>query len=101
MDFHSKIKIKCLNSPSKLDLNVLDAHPTPHLEIKSINKTIMNKARIMGIGAVISGILIGYFFTRTDVHLLSGILIGLGIGWLITGKFIIDGKSGKSRLRNR
>gem|GEM_PF-791715 len=58
----------------------------------------MNKVRIIGIGSLITGVLIGYFFNRTDVHLLSGILIGLGIGWLITGRFIVDAKTRKSRV---
>lgn len=58
----------------------------------------MNKVRILGIGAIISGILIGYFFTRIDVHLLSGMLIGLGVGWTITGRFLSYGKTGKSRM---
>ncbi|MCB7482278.1 hypothetical protein [Christiangramia sediminis] len=59
----------------------------------------MNKVRILGIGAIISGILIGYFFTRTDVHLLSGMLIGVGVGWVITGRFLSHGKKQKSRVR--
>ncbi|CAL65008.1 hypothetical protein [Christiangramia forsetii] len=61
----------------------------------------MNKVRIIGIAATISGVLIGYFFNRTEVHLLSGILIGLGIGWIISGRFIVNGDTGfrKSRLR--
>ncbi|MFV8225648.1 hypothetical protein [Christiangramia aquimixticola] len=47
----------------------------------------MNKVRLIGIAMMLSGIFIGYLSTRTDLHLLSGILLGLGIGWLITGKF--------------
>ena len=62
--------------------------PYPRIKIQDLKEYIMNKVRIMGIGAIISGILIGYFFTRTDVHLLSGMLIGLGVGWTITGKFM-------------
>lgn len=52
----------------------------------------MNKVRIIGLGAITTGVLIGYFFTRTDVHLLSGMLIGLGIGWTITGRFIVNSR---------
>jgi len=59
----------------------------------------MNKVRVIGVAAVVSGALIGYFFNRTDVHLLSGILIGLGIGWLVTGRFIVNGDTGASKSR--
>ncbi|SDS22631.1 hypothetical protein [Gramella sp. MAR_2010_147] len=60
----------------------------------------MNKVRIVGVGSLIVGIVIGYFFNRTDVHLLSGMLIGLGIGWLITGRFMVDSKVRRSRIRS-
>ena len=61
----------------------------------------MNKVRILGIGMVITGILIGYFFNRTDVHLLSGMLIGLGIGWTITGRFLNSDKAKRSLIRSK
>jgi len=38
----------------------------------------MNKVRIIGIAAIISGVFIGYFFNRTDFLIISGVLIGLG-----------------------
>ena len=61
----------------------------------------MNRVRILGIGMVITGILIGYFFNRTDVHLLSGMLIGLGIGWTITGRFLTSNKANKALIRSK
>jgi uncharacterized membrane protein (UPF0136 family) len=60
----------------------------------------MNKIRIVGIGAVITGVLLGYFFDRTDLHLLSGMLIGLGIGWTITGRVLTGEKVRKSHVRS-
>jgi len=60
----------------------------------------MNKVRIIGIAAIISGVFIGYFFNRTDFLIISGVLIGLGFGWLIKGKFIIDKKIRRSKLRS-
>ncbi|MDR5589234.1 hypothetical protein [Christiangramia sp. SM2212] len=59
----------------------------------------MNKVRIFGIGAIISGILIGYFFPRTDVHIVAGMLVGLGIGWTITGRLMTHPRTRSSRLR--
>ena len=50
---------------------------------------------ISGYGAILFGILIGYFSTRTDLHLFSGILLGLGIGWTITGRFHNNKRSRK------
>ncbi|WP_035715758.1 hypothetical protein [Christiangramia echinicola] len=61
----------------------------------------MNKVRILGLGMVITGILIGYFFNRTEVHLLSGMLIGLGAGWTITGRFLSSYKARKSLIRSK
>ena len=55
----------------------------------------MNKVRLLGLAAIFFGTLIGYFSTRTDFHLFSGILLGLGIGWVITGKFHNDKRSRK------
>ncbi len=60
----------------------------------------MNKVRIGGLGMVITGILIGYFFDRIDIHLLSGMLIGLGTGWLITGRFIVNTGNKKARIKS-
>lgn len=61
---------------------------------------IMNLIRIVGIGVIIAGILLGYFFDRTDVHLLSGVLIGVGIGWTITGKLQTGSAVTESRVRS-
>jgi len=47
----------------------------------------MNKVRLLGLGMIIFGILIGYLSTSTNFHLVSGIMLGLGIGWTITGRF--------------
>lgn len=55
----------------------------------------MNKVRLLGLGTIILGILIGYYSTRTDLHLFSGILLGLGIGWIITGRFHNNKRSRK------
>ncbi|MBT8294996.1 MAG: hypothetical protein KJO51_01115 [Gramella sp.] len=60
----------------------------------------MIKVRILGLGMIISGVLLGYFFSRTDVHLLSGILIGLGVGWTITGRFITGKSVEKDKVRS-
>jgi len=47
----------------------------------------MNKVRLLGLGIIILGILIGYLSTSTNFHLVSGIMLGLGVGWTITGRF--------------
>ncbi len=60
----------------------------------------MNLIRIIGIGTILSGIFLGYFFDRTDVHLLSGVLIGIGVGWTITGKLRTNSIHHKSRVRS-
>ena len=60
----------------------------------------MNKVRISGLGMVIAGIFIGYFFNRIDAHLLSGMLIGVGIGWVITGKLFTATKTKSSTVRS-
>lgn len=60
----------------------------------------MNKVRITGIAMVLTGILIGFYFTRVDLHLFSGMLIGIGTGWVITGRLIVNSKMRKSRVRS-
>jgi len=55
----------------------------------------MNKVRIIGLGVIITGSLAGYFFKNSDVFMFSGMLIGLGIGWIITGKLHIRTKRKK------
>ena len=60
----------------------------------------MIKVRILGLGMIISGVLLGYYFSRTDMHLLSGILIGLGVGWAITGKFVTGKSVEKNKVRS-
>lgn len=47
----------------------------------------MNKVRLLGLGMIILGISIGYLSTSTNFHLVSGIMLGIGIGWTITGRF--------------
>ncbi|TRO64369.1 hypothetical protein [Christiangramia sabulilitoris] len=60
----------------------------------------MNLIRIVGIGAIIVGVLLGYFFDRTEIHLLSGVLIGVGIGWAITGKLNTGSRPVGSKVRS-
>ncbi|GAA4312879.1 hypothetical protein GCM10023115_30770 [Pontixanthobacter gangjinensis] len=60
----------------------------------------MNKVRILGLGTITTGIFIGYYFNRTGIHLLSGMLIGVGIGWLITGRFSSSAKPRGSEVRS-
>lgn len=55
----------------------------------------MNKVRIIGLGVIITGFLTGYFFKDSDVYMFSGMLIGLGIGWAITGKLRVRSKRDK------
>ncbi|MFV8280386.1 hypothetical protein ACNKXS_02520 [Christiangramia marina] len=47
----------------------------------------MNKVRLLGLGMITFGILIGYLSTSTNFHLISGVMLGLGVGWTITGRF--------------
>ncbi|MDX1760721.1 MAG: hypothetical protein R3218_01065 [Christiangramia sp.] len=60
----------------------------------------MKKVRILGLGTILTGVFIGYYFNRTGVHLLSGMLIGVGIGWLITGRFRTGPKVRSSEVRS-
>ena len=60
----------------------------------------MNKVRITGIAMILTGVLIGFYFNRIELHLLSGMLIGIGIGWSITGRLIGNSKMKKSRVRS-
>ncbi|QYA24495.1 hypothetical protein G3I01_02880 [Gramella sp. MT6] len=61
----------------------------------------MNKVRIGGLGMIITGVLIGYFFNRIDIHLLSGMLIGVGVGWLITGRLLSSPTPQKSTIKSK
>ena len=60
----------------------------------------MNKVRLLGLGLIITGVLIGYFFERIDLHLFSGMLIGVGVGWIITGTFNASIRLNKNRIDN-
>ncbi|SFC83896.1 hypothetical protein SAMN04487907_109170 [Zunongwangia mangrovi] len=46
----------------------------------------MNKIRITGIIFLIVGLALTYFLRNTEVYFFSGILIGIGLLWAITGK---------------
>ena len=46
----------------------------------------MNKIRIVGIIFVITGLVLTYYLRNTEVYFFSGILIGIGLLWSITGK---------------
>ncbi|TBW30026.1 hypothetical protein [Gramella sp. KN1008] len=55
----------------------------------------MNKVRIIGLGIIATGIFTGFFFHETGAYMLSGMLIGLGAGWLITGKLHVRSRNRK------
>jgi uncharacterized membrane protein len=55
----------------------------------------MNKIRIAGLIILIIAIFGIFYFERSGFDLLFGILAGIGIGWLLTGKFIAMSKSQK------
>ncbi|MCG9970921.1 hypothetical protein [Christiangramia crocea] len=52
----------------------------------------MNKVRIIGLGVIIVGFLTGYFSNESGAYIVSGMLIGLGTGWTITGKLHVRSK---------
>ena len=58
----------------------------------------MNKIRILGLFTIIIGLLISTYFDSSDFQFFFGILIGLGIGWLISGHFFVIGKKEKETL---
>jgi len=46
----------------------------------------MNKVRIIGLVILILGIIIQFTIENDAIDLISGILIGIGIGLLLTGR---------------
>jgi uncharacterized membrane protein (UPF0136 family) len=54
----------------------------------------MNKIKILGLLLLLTGFTIGYFYDNSSLDFLSGILVGAGIIWTITGqiKFRKDGR---------
>ncbi len=52
----------------------------------------MNKVRIIGLVILILGIIIQFTLENDAIDMISGVLIGFGIGLLITGRI---GKLGK------
>lgn len=46
----------------------------------------MTKIRITGIIFIVVGLGLTYFLRRTEIYFFSGILIGIGFLWAITGK---------------
>lgn len=48
----------------------------------------MNKVRIIGIVLLLAGLSINYFFKNDGIDFGSGLLIGLGIGLIFTGRFL-------------
>ncbi|RKS53517.1 hypothetical protein BC962_1769 [Gillisia mitskevichiae] len=49
----------------------------------------MNKIRILGLISLVVGLIGIFFLERYDLEFLFGILAGAGIGWLLTGRFIV------------
>ena len=47
----------------------------------------MNKTRIFGAGLLLIGIILSFSFDNDGIGIISGIIIGLGIGVLLTGRF--------------
>ena len=56
----------------------------------------MNKIKVVGLVSSIIGILGITILDSSDFQFLFGILAGLGIGWLLTGKFIVSSNPRKS-----
>ncbi len=46
----------------------------------------MNKIKITGIIFIVVGLGLTYFLRHTEIYFFSGILLGIGILWTITGK---------------
>ncbi len=61
------------------------------MDLRKISE--MNKIRIAGLISLLLGIFGIFYFERSGFDLLFGILAGVGIGWLLTGKFVVLGKS--------
>ncbi len=58
----------------------------------------MNKVRIIGLGVIFTGFLIGYFYGESEVFILSAMMVGVGAGWTITGRLKV--KTKESRVRS-
>ncbi len=54
----------------------------------------MNKIRILGLLLLITGLTIMYIYDNSGLDFISGILVGAGLIWTITGqiKFRKDGR---------
>lgn len=48
----------------------------------------MNRKRIIGVVILIIGVIVRFFLENDVTDFISGILVGLGIGLLITGRFV-------------
>jgi high-affinity Fe2+/Pb2+ permease len=53
----------------------------------------MNKARILGIIMLIIGAILIYSFDEDGIGFISGVIFGLGVGFLLTGRL-----SSKSKI---
>ena len=58
----------------------------------------MNRIRIIGAIILLIGILLNIYLENEVVDFLSGLLIGLGIGLILTGRFSKLNKKNASRL---
>ncbi|MBN2615604.1 MAG: hypothetical protein JXR71_07895 [Bacteroidales bacterium] len=47
----------------------------------------MNKIKILGIIVLLTGIIVHFWFEKEVNHFLTGLLVGGGIGLLVTGQF--------------
>lgn len=48
----------------------------------------MNKTRILGVIIILTGLIINCITENELIHFISGIIIGLGIGIVVTGQII-------------
>ncbi len=47
---------------------------------------MMNKIRILGLLLFLTGLIIGFIYDNSGLDFLSGILVGAGLIWTITGQ---------------
>ncbi len=52
----------------------------------------MNKNRIFGAGMLIIGVILNYSFDNDKIGFISALIIGFGIGVLLTGRFTSKSK---------
>lgn len=52
----------------------------------------MNKTRILGAGLLLIGVLLNFSFDNDGIGMISGIIIGFGIGILLTDRFTSKSK---------